>query len=174
MLLAWDELPYQADECASAWQYLSADLAFRPSVSSEHWPSIHEPYPSITYAIGHIFNADGAEATRLEEDLAQKTLAAFRRCTYAHQWLYALDWQHACYRFYPHQPFLAHNLEAWSVSVLPNGDYSIFLAQDFSFGIFGHPWEKTMCVFGQGLLDAFAQDQPLLFTRIVRRNALPV
>jgi hypothetical protein len=79
---AWEELPYRGDECASAWQYLSNNLAFLPSVSSQHWPGIREPYPSMTYAIGHIYNGDGVEATRLEEDLTRKTLIAFRVCTH--------------------------------------------------------------------------------------------
>jgi hypothetical protein len=36
--------------------------------------------------------------------------------------------------------------------VIPDGDYHIFLAPDFSWGFFGHPWEWTICVFGAPLL----------------------
>jgi hypothetical protein len=172
MLHAWEELPYRGEECSVAWNYLYGDLSFRPNVSPESWPGIHEPHPSVTYAIGHIYTGDEVKATRLEEDLARKTLAAFRVCTRTNQRLYALDWQHYCYWFYPHRSFTADDLESWSVPILPNGDYFIFLNEDFSFGIFGHPWEQTMCVFGQRLLDAFAQEQPLLFRRVVRVNGM--
>lgn len=174
MSSAWKEIPYHGASAAPAWAYLDDRLAFRPRVAPDHWPGIVEPYPSITYAIGHIYSGDAVEATQLEDDLAQKTLVAFRSCTDAHHWLYAFDWQHMCYQFYPHQPFHADGVGAWPVPVLPIGDYDIFLAQDFSFGIFGHPWEKTMCVFGQRLLNAFAQAQPILWTRIVRRNGVAV
>ena len=35
--------------------------------------------------------------------------------------------------------------------VLPDGVYTLFLAPDGRFGIFGHPWEMTVCVFGREL-----------------------
>jgi len=60
--------------------------------------------------------------------------------------LYALDWQHPCYWLYPHASFDADDEDAWLVPVLPNGDYYIFLAEDFSFGSFGHPWEMTITI----------------------------
>ena len=170
---AWEDLPYHGDIASSAWDHLDNALSFRPSVTPKSWPGIVEPQPSITYAIGHIYNGDGVRATQLEEDLARTTHAAFRACMQADQRLYAFDWQHVTYWFYPYRSFPAGDLEAWCVPVLPNGDYSIFLAEDFSFGIFGHPWEQTLCVFGQRLLDSYAQAQPLLFTQIVRINGMP-
>ncbi len=36
--------------------------------------------------------------------------------------------------------------------VYPKGDYYIFLRDDLSEGTFGHPWEQTLCVFGERLL----------------------
>ncbi|GAB3774366.1 hypothetical protein GCM10027600_36810 [Nocardioides ginsengisegetis] len=35
--------------------------------------------------------------------------------------------------------------------VYPDGDYYAFLTSDFTEGTFGHPWEKTLCVIGEGL-----------------------
>lgn len=97
-------------------------------------------------------------------DLSQKSLAAFQRCTAKSQRLYALDWQHEGYWFYPHGNYPDKGL----IPVFPDGDYYIFLAEDFSFGTFGHPWEESLCIFGQPLLNAFAQDPPLLFHDIIR------
>jgi hypothetical protein len=67
-----------------------------------------------------------------------------------HEKFYVFDWQHEGYDFYPllnHQP----------LSVYPNGDYYSFVAEDFSFWTFGHPWQKTLCVFGKPLIDALPQ-----------------
>ena len=62
--------------------------------------------------------------------------------------------------------------ESWRIPVLPDGDYSIFLAADFRFGIFGHPWEGTWCVFGTKLLAAFETDRPRMFSSELRRSAM--
>lgn len=43
---------------------------------------------------------------------------------------------------------------AWPLSPYPDGDYVIYLAEDFRFGSFGHPWEGSLCLFGEELLDA--------------------
>ena len=32
-------------------------------------------------------------------------------------------------------------------------DYAINVSKDFRVGTFSHPWEKTVCVFGEELLD---------------------
>lgn len=155
---AWQELA--ESENYFAWRLLVEGFGFHPSV--EDFPGIYEPSPSITYSLHMKWNF-------YERDTNMKTLAAFRRCCSKQQRLYALNWHHACYWLWPHRPFDSDNPASWHVPVEPNGDY-IFLAEDASFGIFGHPWEETMCVWGQPLLDAFALDMPLLFTEIVREN----
>jgi hypothetical protein len=54
------------------------------------------------------------------------------------------------------------------VTPFPNGDYYIFLSEDFRTGTFGHPWEETMCIFGDRLLTALAE--PLSVWLPVRRR----
>jgi len=41
-------------------------------------------------------------------------------------------------------------------AVFPDGDYHIHLTRDLRLGTFGHPWEETVCVFGDllTLIDA--------------------
>jgi hypothetical protein len=80
--------------------------------------------------------------------------------------MYVLDWQHTCFWFFPHRS----GGEQFERSVFPDGDYHIFLAQDFSFGFFGHPWEETVCAFGERLLQAMEQHRPQLFTSVLRRD----
>lgn len=61
------------------------------------------------------------------------------------------------------------DLSDWPISVIPDGDHHIFLAEDFSFGTFGHPWEQTICVFGQQLIDAVELNKPSYFEEVRRK-----
>ena len=153
---AWIELAEH--EYKNVWDRFYNEFQFRPSVRSSEWPGIREPRPSITYSIANW--ADFADP------LDPQALVVFRNVVAADTRLYALDWQHTSYWFFPH----CAGREPFSISVFPDGDYHIFLAEDFSFGFFGHPWEETVCVFGQRLLSAMEQHQPQLFTRVLRRN----
>jgi hypothetical protein len=47
----------------------------------------------------------------------------------------------------------------WPVEIFPDGDYYVFLSEDMTVGTFGHPWEQTLCVFGDPLLSTLV---PLL------------
>ena len=170
MLPAWEELSDSRDDEARAWSFLYDQLHFHPSVYAEHWPGISEPRPSITYSMGHMYEVGPDRAAELERDLHLNALTAFQACLATEQRMYALDWQHLCYWFYPYRPFNAVNPDAWSVRVWPDGDYFIFLADDFRFGLFGHPWEQTICIFGQPLLDAFRQYHPKLLSDVIRVN----
>ncbi|MDQ5823304.1 MAG: DUF2716 domain-containing protein [Chloroflexota bacterium] len=164
---AWAELLHH--ERDAVWDRFYALFDFKPSTKAKVWPGIKEPTPSITYSIASFYKTTSNPRV-LERDLNIKTLQALRKCVPPGQRLYALDWQHPCYWFYPHRLEAAGDTYRWRVPVLPNGDYYIFLAEDLSFGLFGHPWEQTLCVFGQALLNAFAQDMPLLFGKPVRRD----
>jgi len=164
---AWEILT--ETEMDTAWDRFYAEFNFRPSGHPQDWPSIKEPTPSATYSISSFYGAMSNPRV-LEKDLNVKTLEALRICVEPERRLYALDWQHNCYWLYPHRRFDAHRSRAWKVPVLPNGDYYIFIAEDFSFGLFGHPWEQTICVFGQALLNALAQNMPLHFAKPVRRD----
>jgi hypothetical protein len=79
--------------------------------------------------------------------------------------MFALDWQHTCWSFDPHATF-----ENWEVPLIPNGDYCLFLAPQLEWGWLGHPWEQSICVFGEPLLHTLLANPPALFTKIVRRR----
>jgi hypothetical protein len=59
-----------------------------------------------------------------------------------------LDWHHTGYVLDVVVHATTPDTE-WRVPVFPNGDYYLFARPDFSEGTFGHPWEQTLCVFGQ-------------------------
>jgi hypothetical protein len=164
----WSQLP--EDDYQEVWDRFYDAFAFRPSVYSESWPGIREPVPSLTYSFAGAYTGDQAVFSAFQADLHGAGLSAFRLVTSGTDFLYALDWQHTSYRFYPHIDFAAHDPEAWAVPILPDGDYSIFLAPDFSFGVFGHPWEQSICIFGEPLLRAFAPFRSQPFSRLIRRD----
>lgn len=60
----------------------------------------------------------------------------------------------------------------WRVSAYPNGDYSIFLREDLSEGIFGHPWEQSLCVFGERLVGSLGRTLAT-WLPVIRLDGLP-
>lgn len=70
--------------------------------------------------------------------------------------LSTLDWQHLAYRFVPANQALTWQVE-WKIPIYPDGDYFAFLSEDYAEGTFGHPWEQTICVMGERLIDSLAQ-----------------
>jgi hypothetical protein len=58
----------------------------------------------------------------------------------------------------------------WAV---PERDYTIFVGRDHTFGIVGHPWEQSLCVFGDRAVDAFAARNHGVVETIIRRRAKP-
>ena len=41
---------------------------------------------------------------------------------------------------------------AYFPSYIPDGDYSFFISEDFSFGYLGHPWRNEIWIFGEELI----------------------
>ena len=159
--------PLSDEEDRAVWPEFEHRFTFRPSVNADQWPGIAEPADSRTYAVGWAYGDEG-EYTRLTMDLCEKLHAALRRCVASNEAIWVLDWQHPAYRFSPHEPFRYASEDDWPVPAFPNGDYHIFLAPDLRFGVFGHPWEQTICVFGRTLLEAFDADKPALFATSIR------
>ncbi|QIB42286.1 DUF2716 domain-containing protein [Streptomyces aureoverticillatus] len=146
------ELP-QA-EYRSVWNRFDAEFAFQPSMNPAEWPAIKEPADSVTWSLAALDEDPGD--VRLDRFVAvvKQGLTA---CVEPEDRLYALDWQHTSYSFAPHR-VSGRGENSWPLSPYPNGDYYIYLSQDFRLGSFGHPWESSVCLFGQKLLDAVAAE----------------
>ena len=169
----WQVLNFDDPRYDAIWAQFHERFRFRPSIYADQWPGIREPTPSVTYDIsGHW--GEGYRASN-HAALHQQALEAFRACVHPGEWIYALDWQHPCYQYYPHRegsywsPFNASE-EEWPVPVIPDGDYFIFVPPDLSWGWFGHPWEQTICIWGENLLGLMAKSKPLLFNQIQRQR----
>jgi len=168
-MLAWEEMDYAAR--TEVWDRFDREFSFQPSVHEEDWPGIREPDPSETYSISHVYDGEDELYAKLNRELQDWGLRAFRTLLHGETaWLFALDWQHACYRFRPHIPFAVDEFGEWPIPLLPNGDYYIFLHSEFAWGVFGHPWEQTICVFGKELLALVEQGRPTLLSQRIRRD----
>jgi hypothetical protein len=167
----WEQLGEA--EYAEVWERFQREFGFRPGTEPESFPAIREPSPSLTYALPRIPGgspSDGQSGRHGPtddeiDDLIDSLLEAFRACTPSGGKIYALDWRHRCYWFRPRARF-----QRWKIPLLPDGDYYIFLAPDFSWGLFGHPWEWTVCVFGAPLLAALERRRPKVFQQPLRTS----
>lgn len=115
------------------------------------WPAIDEPRPSVTIDLGPIFAGEHAQFAAGADAVNSLALAALVRVLDSDASVVVLDWQHQTYRFRPHS-FACRPSRQWPTTVFPNGDYHAFLTEDMSTGTFGHPWEQTLCVFGESLV----------------------
>jgi hypothetical protein len=158
---AWIDLTDR--ETDEAWNRVALRLRFRPSVNSEEWPSIFEPRPYRTFSVAHFW--DSSDRTGLEADLESNAARMLKSCTAPAGRLYALDWQHRCCWLRPH--LLVPGVP-WTIPAYPDGDYYVFLSEDLDFGWFAHPWEQSICVFGNSLLGALDENVPELFTNVLR------
>ncbi|MCR6481547.1 DUF2716 domain-containing protein [Amycolatopsis sp. OK19-0408] len=117
------------------WARFRERFAFRPD--TRVFPGITEPPGSATWRVGDL---DDARLDALSE-IVHKGLRAIG------EELYWLDWQHVGYRFDPARVGGAG--PRWPGAVFPDGDYFGYLTSDLRLGTFGHPWEETVCVWGE-------------------------
>ncbi|WP_409467057.1 DUF2716 domain-containing protein [Amycolatopsis sp. GA6-003] len=151
-------------------------LRFWPSTFAHDWPGFHEPSPSAAWDLSTGEYDRASAEFRLgpyaveEHDVARAVLAALQEITAEDEWLWVLHWQHQSFKFWPHR---MRPDTPWPVSVFPRGDYHLFLAEDFSYGTLGHPWERTLCVFGEKLLPAVEKHADGILTNQLRRDGQP-
>ena len=165
------------------WRRLSCDerdeyregfyeaFGFSPNARQGNGSCFREPCPSVTWDISEVLRAAGQERESMAAELTLAVLAAFRRATPSGETLVALD----VLRFYEHYAFDPHRLasagrEQWAHPVLPDDNFSLFLAKDFRFGLVGDPVRQTLCVFGRPMLDAFVAGLPECLGSVVRRD----
>ncbi|WP_340538029.1 DUF2716 domain-containing protein [Nocardioides sp. GXZ039] len=144
---AWSIL--DKNEYRGHWAHFYAAFHFRASYYSDGWPGFVPPEPSITFDLSQI--EEGPALASSVDALNAEALRCFVTALPESERLLALDWQHESFWFKPSEAALAPT-PGWQISVYPDGDYYSFVTQDMSQGTFGHPWEKTLCVFGPDLV----------------------
>lgn len=162
----WIEL--STVEYKEVWDKIYGDFQFEPSMSD--FPSFVVPNSFITYDVSLYLNGS-VDVDIYEEaynDLEKKSLLVFQELTQRNEYMYALDWQHSCYWINPRLEFPKSEFDEWTVPIFPDGDYYFFIQKNFEWGLLGHPWERTITIFGEKLIRAFVEDQPIMFQEIVR------
>jgi hypothetical protein len=138
-------------EREAVWERFRSRFRFRPHTLE--FPGFDEPAGSVTFSVAGMFGA-AERAQRIVSGCQAAFLEACRALVPPDDCLLALDWQHPAYRFLPHAEVETDEFGDWLVPLLPDGDYVCFVAPDLSHGTLGHPWEQTLCVFGDRLIAA--------------------
>ncbi|GAA3399238.1 DUF2716 domain-containing protein [Streptomyces roseoviridis] len=152
-------------EYRRVWDRFYEDFGFRPSTNPIEWPAIKEPVASVTWSLAAL--DDDPSDERLDH-LVAVVKQGLASSVGPSGTLFALDWQHTSYRFAP-QEVDGPGQPPWPLSPCPDGDYFVFLAEDFRFGSFGHPWEESLCLFGEELLDVAATEVDEVLGPPIRR-----
>jgi len=98
----------------------------------------------------------------LIDELASAVIDSFREVGAVSDEIFRLNWGHASY---------AYNLAECPLGAgFPDGDYEILLSEDMSFGTFGHPWEHSICIFGDQLVKSFLKRRPTILFAVIRNS----
>ena len=163
--------PLEAGEYEHFWGMVDAQLGFHPSTRSSDWPGFREPKGSITWSVAPLFDESAERFVDAEIELARKLASAADKVRGSDPFLIALDWQHPGYRFEPEMAQPPSRDCSWPIPVLPDGDYYLYLAADLRFGWLTHPWEQTVCCYG----DLVAEMRPAMDSvglPILRRSGI--
>lgn len=153
-------------EYRRVWDRFHDEFKFRPSMSSSKWPGIKEPVVSATWSLVALDDDPGYERLDRLVEVVEQGLAA---CIGPSGTLLALDWRHTSYRFAP-RDVGGPGRSAWPLSPFPDGDYYVYLSEDFRLGSFGHPWEMSLCLFGEEFLGAVSAEVEKVLGRPIRRS----
>ena len=171
-------IPFSHQEYDQIWDRIYRDFKFKPSTSI--FPSFQVPHPFITYDISDYLRdsidldaydtlEDSADLDAYD-DLEKQALDAFKEVTSVDEYILALDWQHESYWVNLRLEFKIDEFGEWTIPIFPNGDYYFFIQKDFKWGYLGHPWEKSITIFGEELINAFDEHKPRMFRKILRQS----
>jgi hypothetical protein len=168
----WVELD---DADRGLWEEFAERYHFRAGTSPRSWPAIDEPTPSITWDLSRVFAGDclGGFKTGMRR-VAEFVLGTLQGCTVWYESVVLHDRAHPSRVIRPHAVGSVDDVPGWDTGGLfPNGDYTIFVDPRYRFGILGHPWEQSLCVFGDEALRAVSKRDIGILGPIIRRDGQP-
>jgi len=155
------------DEYEKVWNKVYSDFKFSPSTKKNICPFTFKTSVDIYDISTSLIWHDNAETN-------EKIRLAFVECINDDDYMYALDWQHTSFRYNPriidrfeYPVFVKYEIpiksesalwdgyNVWFPTFYPNGDYYFFIAKNFTWGYFTHPWLKKAYVFGSCLRRGF-------------------
>lgn len=138
----------------AVWDKILLEFKFRPS--NENWLSL--PLTNKKYHLSEIW-------TEKQEKLINEI---FKRSVMSQ--MYALDWQHDCFIYDPHEDIAlgycyfdeGRDCNVYFPSYYPDGDFYFFISTDWKYGLFGHPWKSEIYVMGEPLIEEFDKSKDIL------------
>lgn len=158
---AWEAIP----DYEQFWTPFDRRFGFTPEFGESVGPGITEPGESVTFSLAPLFGSEARFLARVAA-LNAEVLRAFVDVFSDQERLVALGWQQPSHWFSPHRQALrlarqhdsigSMTQTDWIVTPFPDGEYHVFVTADLRSGTFGHPWEQSLCVFGESLVAALA------------------
>jgi hypothetical protein len=148
------------------WNKIYDDFCFKPNYKGD---TFYFKMPFDTYDI--------SETTLMQDDGKSNELMilTFIECMENDPFMYVLDWQHSCYYYNPRikqnkenptfiidEKYQGGDYNAYFPEFYPNGDYYFFIAKDFRWGYFTHPWKMNVWVFGDKLMGKIKNNSNIL------------
>ncbi|UFS57638.1 DUF2716 domain-containing protein [Subtercola endophyticus] len=163
----------QDPEYKAVWDQFYERFQFRAGISSADWPGIREPTPSITFDLFGI--VDRPRLASAVQAINSEALRCFIWEMPDIREMLVLDWQHSAYWLNPAVESLQPPDDPINgyPTVHPDGDYYSFLSPDMREGTFGHPWERTICVMGDRLINSLGTSFAL-WLPVLRINGEPI
>ena len=150
----------QDDEYDRVWDNLETEFRFNPRSAVNGLPTFSFPIPVDAYSLGEY--SVWCENESINNGIIK---TVFIECMEDDDYMYALDWQHTCFRYNPRirdtieypvfipdekKPSLGYNV--YFPEFYPDGDFYFFVAKDFRWGYLTHPWLNKVWVFGDKLI----------------------
>ncbi|MZZ66187.1 DUF2716 domain-containing protein [Enterococcus raffinosus] len=140
------------------WEVVDQRFSFEPDYYAEdsRYP-LKEPHD--------LYSCKGVVAIAYSDPTWRDTIQnIFCACLKEQEYMYVLDWQHTCYKYYPQVKTRKENptvildenyhdggYYAYFPEFLPDGDYYLFFSKDLSWGYLTDPWRQQIFVYGEQL-----------------------
>lgn len=173
------------EEYNKVWDIVYDRFNFNPSVDKKEIAfKFKEPYIvyDISYHYENLEEIEGFVYWGFKKEIRDKITEIFLKCTKENGELYALDWQHSCFRYNPRikdepkiievkdERYWGGGYTAYFPTYCPNGDYYFFIDVNFHFGYLGHPWQQKVWIYGKKLIEEFKKADLEGFKLIEEKN----
>lgn len=146
----WHEIDYE-----EVWARFDERFRFRADFYETVQPAIRMAPGCLVVDLAPIFEREPQGFSADEDYLDGTAFQAFADLVGEDE-IIALDWQHPSYRYSPRAQVESAAYPA--VQVFPNGDYFAHMPADLRWGTFGHPWQRTLTLWGDELIMTFGAD----------------
>ncbi|MDR1231777.1 MAG: DUF2716 domain-containing protein, partial [Spirochaetaceae bacterium] len=137
------------------WNKIHNDFCFNPKYNEKTF---------IFNIPVDVYNIEFSPLYKDEKELNALMISIFTTCMGNDPYMLVLDWQHSCFYYNPRITKKKRNptfikdkrygdgYNAYFPEFYPNGDFYFFIAKNFLWGYFTHPWKKRVWVFGEPLM----------------------